>query len=73
MVRLPGVAPGRSPWQGDILLLNHNREIGESFQIVFTLTPIVSFAPGFSPVMDERRRPSRFNSFFLPSESRLSG
>ena len=27
MVRLPGIAPGRPPWRGDILLLNHNREI----------------------------------------------
>jgi len=26
LVRLPGVAPGHSPWRGDILLLNHNRE-----------------------------------------------
>ena len=25
MVRLPGVAPGHSPWLGDILLLNHSR------------------------------------------------
>ena len=25
LVRLPGVAPGHSPWRGDILLLNHNR------------------------------------------------
>ena len=27
MVRLPGIAPGRAPWQGAILLLNHNHEI----------------------------------------------
>jgi hypothetical protein len=27
MVRLPGIAPGRAPWQEAILLLNHNREI----------------------------------------------
>jgi hypothetical protein len=27
MVRSPGVAPGRAPWRGAILLLNHNREI----------------------------------------------
>ena len=27
MVRLPGVAPGPSTWQEDILLLNHSREI----------------------------------------------
>ena len=27
LVRLPGVAPGHSPWRGDILLLNYNREI----------------------------------------------
>ena len=26
LVRLPGVAPGHSPWRGDILLLNHSRE-----------------------------------------------
>ena len=25
LVRLPGVAPGPSPWQEDILLLNHSR------------------------------------------------
>jgi hypothetical protein len=25
MERLPGVAPGHSPWRGDILLLNHSR------------------------------------------------
>ena len=25
LVRLPGVAPGQTPWQGAILLLNHNR------------------------------------------------
>ena len=27
LVRLPGIAPGRAPWQEAILLLNHNREI----------------------------------------------
>ena len=27
LVRLPGIAPGHAPWQGAILLLNHNREI----------------------------------------------
>jgi hypothetical protein len=27
LVRLPGVAPGPSTWQEDILLLNHSREI----------------------------------------------
>ena len=27
LVRLPGIAPGRAPWQGAILLLDHNREI----------------------------------------------
>ena len=27
MVRLPGIAPGPSAWQEDILLLNHSREI----------------------------------------------
>ena len=27
LVRLPGIAPGLPPWRGDILLLNHNREI----------------------------------------------
>jgi hypothetical protein len=27
LVRLPGVAPGPSAWQEDILLLNHSREI----------------------------------------------
>ena len=26
LVRLPGVAPGHSPWRGDILLLNHSRK-----------------------------------------------
>jgi hypothetical protein len=26
LVRLPGIAPGRAPWQEAILLLNHNRE-----------------------------------------------
>src|SRR5438034_6190678 len=26
VVRLPGIAPGPSPWQADILLLNHSRE-----------------------------------------------
>lgn len=25
LVRLPGIAPGPAPWQGAILLLNHNR------------------------------------------------
>jgi hypothetical protein len=25
--RLPGIAPGHSPWRGDILLLNHSRGI----------------------------------------------
>ena len=25
LVRLPGIAPGPSPWQEDILLLNHSR------------------------------------------------
>jgi hypothetical protein len=27
LVRLPGIAPRLPPWRGDILLLNHNREI----------------------------------------------
>jgi hypothetical protein len=27
LVRLPGIAPGPSTWQEDILLLNHSREI----------------------------------------------
>ena len=27
MERLPGIAPGHSPWRRDILLLNHSREI----------------------------------------------
>jgi hypothetical protein len=27
LVRLPGIAPGPSPWQEDVLLLNHSREI----------------------------------------------
>src|SRR5439155_24061110 len=27
LVRLPGVAPGRPPWRGDILLLSHSRRI----------------------------------------------
>ena len=26
VVRLPGIAPGPSPWQRDILLLDHSRE-----------------------------------------------
>ena len=25
LVRLPGIAPGPSPWQEDILLLDHSR------------------------------------------------
>ncbi len=25
LVRLPGIAPGQTPWRGAILLLNHNR------------------------------------------------
>jgi len=25
LVRLPGIAPGHSPWREDILLLNHSR------------------------------------------------
>ena len=26
LVRLPGIAPGHAPWQGAILVLDHNRE-----------------------------------------------
>src|SRR6266567_3950689 len=36
MVRLPGIAPGPSPWQEDILLLNHSREIKRAGSV---LTP----------------------------------
>ena len=41
MVRLPGVAPGHSPWRGDILLLNHNREKIEAGSVIAL--------PAFSP------------------------
>ena len=34
LVRLPGIAPGRAPWQGAILLLNHNREIKRAGSLV---------------------------------------
>ena len=34
LVRLPGIAPGRPPWQGDILLLNHNREIKRAGSVI---------------------------------------
>ena len=34
LVRLPGVAPGRAPWQEAILLLNHNREIKRAGSLV---------------------------------------
>ena len=34
MVRLPGIAPGRAPWQGAILLLNHNREIKRAGSVI---------------------------------------
>jgi hypothetical protein len=34
MVRLPGIAPGRAPWRGAILLLNHNREIKRAGSVV---------------------------------------
>ena len=37
LVRLPGVAPGHSPWRGDILLLNHSRK--ESKRAGSVLTP----------------------------------
>ena len=33
LVRLPGIAPGHPPWRGDILLLNHNREIKRAGQV----------------------------------------
>jgi hypothetical protein len=34
LVRLPGIAPGRAPWQGAILLLNHNRESKRAGSVV---------------------------------------
>ena len=34
LVRLPGVAPGLSPWRGGILLLNHNREIKRAGSVI---------------------------------------
>src|SRR5450631_1521960 len=34
MVRLPGIAPGRAPWRGAILQLNHNREIKRAGSVV---------------------------------------
>ena len=33
-MRLPGIAPGHPPWQGDILLLNHNREIKRAGSVI---------------------------------------
>ena len=33
-MRLPGIAPGRAPWQGAILLLNHNREIKRAGSVI---------------------------------------
>ena len=34
LVRLPGIAPGRAPWQEAILLLNHNREIKRAGSVI---------------------------------------
>jgi hypothetical protein len=34
LVRLPGIAPGLPPWRGDILLLNHNREIKRAGSVI---------------------------------------
>ena len=34
LVRLPRIAPGRAPWQGAILLLNHNREIKRAGSVI---------------------------------------
>jgi hypothetical protein len=34
LVRLPGIAPGRAPWRGAILLLNHNREIKRAGSVI---------------------------------------
>ena len=34
LVRLPGIAPGRAPWQRVILLLNHNREIKRAGSVI---------------------------------------
>jgi len=39
MVRLPGVAPGHSPWRGDILLLNHSRKESKRAGSVLSHTP----------------------------------
>src|SRR6266567_463985 len=33
LVRLPGIAPELPPWQGGILLLNHNREIKRAWSV----------------------------------------
>ena len=33
-MRLPGIAPERAPWQGAILLLNHNREIKRAGSVI---------------------------------------
>jgi len=39
MVRLPGVAPGRAPWRGAILLLNHSRKESKRAGSCFTPGP----------------------------------
>ena len=39
LVRLPGVAPGHSPWRGDILLLNHSRKESKRAGSVFAPGP----------------------------------
>ena len=39
LVRLPGVAPGHSPWRGDILLLNHSRKESKRAGSCFTPGP----------------------------------
>ena len=38
-MRLPGVAPGHSPWRGDILLLNHSRMESKRAGSVLPHTP----------------------------------
>jgi len=62
MVRLPGVAPGRAPWRGAILLLNHSRKESKRagsnhapgpchFNKEQTPLAILRYQPGFTVVL----------------------
>jgi hypothetical protein len=70
MVRLPGVAPGHSLWRGDILLLNHNREIKKPRSVI-ALRGLCHFNKEQTPLAILRYQPTVSRWFFRCLEAHL--